>query len=175
MLFCCVVVTEKFGERMNLQRRVSLVSAVVFLCLLPHAAAQGTREDYERAQKFLFGNLRHQVYIADVNPRWIEKTSRFWYRKAGMQSTEFVLVDPVKNTSEPAFDHARLAAALSHAAKQECSATALPFNDIEFADGGKSIRFAIDNAHWNCSLASYECQQEPSRPEHPNESVSPDK
>jgi dipeptidyl-peptidase 4 len=158
---------------MNLQRRVSLLSAALFLFLLQGAIAQGTREDYERAQKFLFGNLRHQVYVADVSPHWIEKTSRFWYRKAGMQGTEFALVDPVKNTSEPAFDHARLAAALSHAAKQEYSATALPFNEIEFADAGKSLRFSIDNAHWSCSLSSYECQQEPARPDHPNESVSP--
>jgi len=160
---------------MKLKRRVSLAAAALFLFVLPQAAAQGTLEDYQRAQRFLPGNLRHQVYVADVNPHWIEKTSRFWYLKAGTQSSEFVLVDPVKNTSEPAFDHARLATALSHAARQEYSATALPFYDIEFADGGKSIRFSIDSAHWTCSLASYECQQEASRPERSNESVSPNK
>lgn len=155
--------------------RTAVASAVLLLSFLPSALAQGTLEDYQRAQKFLFGNLRHQVYVADVNPHWIEKTSRFWYRKAGMQSSEFILVDAVKNTSEPAFDHARLAATLSRAAKQEYSATALPFYDIEFVDGGKSLHFSIDNAHWACSLEAYECHQEPSAPEHTNQSVSPNK
>jgi hypothetical protein len=73
------------------------------------ALAQGTLQDYERAQKFLPGNLRHLVYVADVNPHWIEKLSRFWYRKDSLHGSEFVLVDAEQNTSTPAFDHVRLA------------------------------------------------------------------
>jgi dipeptidyl-peptidase 4 len=140
-----------------------------------NASAQGKLEDYQRAQQFLPGNLRHLVYVADVSPHWIEKTNRFTYRKAGPDGSEFVLVDTEQNTSAPAFDHARLAAALSHATKQEYSASALPFFDIEFVQNGKSIRFALDNAQWTCSLGTYECEKEPSRPERPNDALSPNK
>src|SRR5215472_433244 len=85
------------------------------LLLISSAAlAQGKLEDYQRAQQFLPGNVRHLVYVADVNPHWIEKTSRFWYRKTSPQGSEFVLVDAEQNTTAPAFDHIRLAESLSH-------------------------------------------------------------
>ena len=103
---------------MNLNRRRWIVLSALLLLAPPEAAAQGRLEDYQRAQQFLPGNLRHLVYVADVSPHWIEKTSRFWYRKTGTAGAEFVLVDAEQNTSAPAFDHARLAMAMSQAAKQ---------------------------------------------------------
>ena len=145
------------------------------LAVSPTVFGQGKLEDYQRAQRFLPGNLRHQVYIADVSSHWIEKTSRFFYRKASPSGSEFILVDAAKSTSAPAFDHARLAAGLSHAAKQDYSASDLPFSDFEFVDGGKAIRFSIDKVQWNCSLGTYECQKDPSQSERPNEALSPDK
>src|SRR5947199_357023 len=87
--------------------------------LAPHASAQGKVEDYQRAQRFLPGNVRHLVSVADINPHWIEKSNRFWYRRVGLNDTQFILVDAEKNTSEPAFDHERLATSLSREAKQE--------------------------------------------------------
>jgi hypothetical protein len=82
--------------------------AILSLLLAPLAAlAQGTLEDYQRAEQFLPGNVCHQVCVADVTPHWIEKTNRFWYRKAGMKQAEFILVDAEQNTSGPAFDHER--------------------------------------------------------------------
>jgi hypothetical protein len=80
-----------------------------------------------------------------------------------------------QNTSAPAFDHARLAAGLSRAPKQDYSASDLPFSDFEFVDGGKAIRFSIDKVQWTCSLGTYECQRDPSQSERPNEALSPDK
>jgi dipeptidyl-peptidase-4 len=160
------------------------IIAVLLLSLaLPAAFAQGTLEDYQRAERFLPGNVRHLVYVADVTPQWIEKTNRFWYRRVGVKvgsgiginESEFVLVDAEQNTSAPAFDHERLATALSKAAKQEYSATALPFSEIEFVDGGKSVRFSVDSAQWTCPLATYECHREQPHPETANEVLSPNK
>src|SRR3974390_2044882 len=126
---------------MNVKRHPWIVlSALLWLGLVwlaPLAAAQGTQADYERAQQFLPGNLRHVMYLADVNPHWIEKTSRFWYRKISPAGSEFILVDAERNTSAPAFDHARLAVALSHADKQEYSSSDLPFREFDFVDDGK--------------------------------------
>lgn len=152
------------------------IALFALLSSLPWANAQGKLEDYERAQKFLPGNLRHLIYVADVSPHWIEKTSRLTYRKVTPQGSEFVLVDAEQNTSAPAFDHERLAAALSGATKHEYSASALPFYDIEFVDSGKAIRFSLDNAQWTCPLDTYEChREEPLRPERANEALSPNK
>lgn len=146
-----------------------------FFLFLPAAFAQGKLEDYQRAQQFLPGNVRHLVYVADVNPHWIPKTSRFWYRKTSPQGSEFLLVDADQNTTAPAFDHTRLAESLSRASKREISARALPFTDIEIVDEGKTIRFSIDNAQWACTLATYDCHGEESSLERQYEVLSPNK
>ena len=134
---------------MSSHRRRWVVLIGLLLCALPNVLAQGTLADYQRAQQLLPGNLRHRGYVADVLPHWIEKTNRFWYETTDAKGSEFLLVDAEQNTSGPAFDHARQAAVLSIAAKQEYSVTALPFYDIEFVDGGKAPRFSIDPSQTN--------------------------
>jgi dipeptidyl aminopeptidase/acylaminoacyl peptidase len=158
---------------MALAFRRWVAPAVLCLVAAIQSAAQGTLEDYQRAQRFLPGNLRHQVFAADARPNWIEKTNRFWYRRVGPKGTEFVLVDAEKNTSASAFDHPRLAAALSRATKQEYKPTELPFDSIEFVNEGKAIRFEVGDEQWTCGLDNYECKQEPAQ--NPDESLSPDK
>ncbi len=160
---------------MRLICRCCSIFGGLLLFALPAALAQGTLQDYQRAEQFLPGNVRHLVYVADVTPHWIEKTNRFWYRKAGINQTEFILVNAEQNTSAPAFDHARLATALSRAAKRDYSASALPFSEIEFLDEAKAIRFSVDGAQWTCPLATYECRKEDAHPETPNEVLSPNK
>jgi len=137
--------------------------------------AQGTREDYQRAEQFLAGNLRHRIYVADVTPRWIAKKNRFWYRKAGTKAAEFILVDADQNTTGPAFDHARLAESLSKALKREVQSTELPFDSIDFSDDGKSISFQIDGTPWSCTLEKYECKSGPESVAGQYEEASPNK
>src|SRR5882724_3128500 len=132
---------------MRLGRQRWLLAFPLLLLTLP-VIAQGMLEDYHKAERFLPGNVRHLMAPLDATPRWIEKTNRFWYRRITAQGSEFVLVDAGQNTSAPAFDHARLAEALSQATKQDYSASALPFPDIEFVDGEKAVRFSIDDAQW---------------------------
>lgn len=161
-------------KQMSHNYRSPIIALALLFISSSLALAQGTLEDYQRAERFLPGNVRHLVYTADVNPHWIEKTNRFWYRKAGMQGTEFILVDAEQNTSGAAFDHERLAAALSRAAKQDYAASALPFSEIEFVDSGKAIHFSVGDTQWNCVLATYECQRDQS-PIKPDEVISPNK
>ena len=149
---------------------------LAFLLFLPSCgAAQGTREDYQRAEQYLAGNLRHRIYVADVAPHWIAKKNRFWYRKAGTKSAEFLLVDAEQSTSGPAFDQARLAESLSKALKREIQPTELPFETIEFSDDGKSISFQVDSAPWSCTLEKYDCKRGPERVAGQYEEASPNK
>src|SRR5208282_4440999 len=134
--------------------------AIAFLFFVAlQVRAQGTLEDYQRAQKFLPGNARHLFTSGDVMPHWIEKTDRFWYRSTGPKGSEFILVDAEQNTSNPAFDHARLAEGLSHAAKQSYDASKLPFDTFDFVDKGKGVHFEIEGTQWTCNLDSYECKR----------------
>ncbi|HEX4487136.1 MAG TPA: DPP IV N-terminal domain-containing protein [Terriglobales bacterium] len=158
---------------MNISRRW-FVSFALLAILQLNAFAQGTLEDYQRAQKFLSGNLRHLISTADVAPHWIEKSNRFWYRRTGPKGPEFILVDAQQNTSGPAFDQTRLAEGLSRAVKESISATNLPFSDLEFVEGGKSIRISVGDDEWTCQLATYECETD-TEIEKPNEVLSPNK
>jgi len=151
-----------------------LVLRSMLLLTLP-AMAQGTLEDYQRAERFLPGNLRHHAFPSDITPHWVEKNNRFWYRRATAKGGDFVLVDAEQNTVGPAFDQSRLAAALTQASKQNYSPTDLPFQDFDFVDNGKAIRFSLDGVQWTCPLATYECKAEDATQEKPNEVVSPNK
>ena len=141
----------------SIHRLWLLLAAILIIAAIP-AAAQGTLEDYQRAQSFLPGNLRHKVFMGDVAPNWMEKTNRFWYRSTSAKGTEFLLVDAAQNTSAPAFDHARLAEALATASHRTYQATELPFDTFDFVEDGKAIRFDVDDSTWTCRLASYECK-----------------
>jgi len=158
---------------MRFGRLYAIVIACGILEILPVAFGQGTLADYRRAKKFLPGNLRHSIYIADVSPHWIDKTNRFWYHKASPTGSEFILVDADHNTQSPAFDHQKLAAALAQATHREISASELPFEDIDFSDDGKSIAFEAGGDHWSCTLADYNCHRVPA--ENSEEGISPDK
>src|SRR5688500_5939524 len=90
--------------------RTQLISLVLtLLCFGSHASAQGTKADYERADR-LGGMVRDKVFKARVTPHWLEGNSRFWYRNDLAEGKrEFVLVDAEKGTREAAFDHVKLA------------------------------------------------------------------
>jgi dipeptidyl-peptidase-4 len=156
-------------------RRCGIFLPVILLFLPGLGAAQGTREDYQRAEQFLPGNLRHRIYVADVTPHWIAKKNRFWYDKVGTKGAEFLLVDADQNTTGPAFDHTRLAASLSKALPREVQSTELPFDSIGFSDDGKSVSFQIEGAPWFCSLEDYECKRGPESVAGQYEEASPNK
>jgi dipeptidyl aminopeptidase/acylaminoacyl peptidase len=98
------------------------------------------------------------VYKARIDPHWFADNTRFWYRNDLRGGTrEFVVVDADKGVRGPAFDHAKLAAALSAATGTACRADQLPLGDFEFVDGTRAIRFAVDGVIWECDLTSYRC------------------
>ena len=64
---------------------------------------------------------------------------------------------PSAATRQPAFDHAKLAAALSETMKAQYKAEQLPFDTIALADGGEVLNFTVEQTTWACRLASYTC------------------
>jgi dipeptidyl-peptidase 4 len=94
---------------------------------------------------------------------------------AGTKVTEFILVDAPRNTSGPAFDHARLAVSLSKAAKREYQSTELPFDTFDYARDGKSISFQVEGTLWTCELEDYECKKGPEPVAGQYEEASPNK
>ena len=96
-------------------------------------AGQTTATDYARAEGFLGWNTANLVTGDQVAPIWLDG-DRFWYRNHVRNGHQFVLVDPSRGTRDLAFDHHRLAAALSMAADTSYEGNKLPFQEFELAE-----------------------------------------
>ncbi len=91
----------------------SLAVILLPMVLLPAVlCAQVGPADYERALD-LQEKYRNLVVHLPDQVEWIEGTDRFVYRRSIPGGHEFILVDAEKQTQQPAFDHARLAAELT--------------------------------------------------------------
>jgi dipeptidyl-peptidase 4 len=119
-----------------------------------------TAADYARAEKFMGYNTNALVY-GSVRPNWTDD-GRCWYRVTRAEGSEFVVVDPASGSKAPAFDHARLAAALSKAANATYDAHNLPFNDIEIS--GSNVLFNLSGRRWQCDAAGNSCAIEGNAP-----------
>lgn len=121
------------------------------------ALAQGTLADYQRADRMLGWNTADLVAGGAVNPVWLNDGNRFWYRNNTGSGQEFVLVNPVRGTRAPAFDHARLAAAMSLANDTSYVPYKLPFQTFDFVDGERAIEFNASRKRFHCELSGYAC------------------
>src|SRR6476646_8835810 len=103
--------------RMRLSVLSGTLAGVLAVALLSRVGAQGpdVRADYARANG-LRDRIQNKVYDVAEPPTWIAGSARFWYRKSVPGGNQFVLVDPATSSKTAAFDHGRLAAALSSAA-----------------------------------------------------------
>ncbi len=153
--------------------------------LLPGvAAAQATVADYQRSMGLREKYADLAIGMADA-PRWIEQTNRFYYRRTVKGGHEWMLVDGTTHAKTPAFDHEKLAAAISTAASRKATAVSLPFTNFTFVENGRAIEFALtgpgapgggggaaaagrggaatDVPPWRCSLDNYTCRQQQPR------------
>ncbi|HEX8736580.1 MAG TPA: DPP IV N-terminal domain-containing protein, partial [Pyrinomonadaceae bacterium] len=135
-----------------------VLPALIFVFALNVFAQQGslTAADYERAERFMGYNTGQLVDRTGVRPNWLPD-ERFWYRVLTPQGSEFILVNPANGTRQPAFDHAKLAAALSTAAGAKYEAARLPFMQFTFSPDGKKISFTAAAKSWECDIQTYTC------------------
>ena len=71
-----------------------------------------TEADYERAMALWPARLVELVRNVSVAPHWLPGEDRFWFREQVEGGHRYRLVDAATGEQAPAFDHARVAAAL---------------------------------------------------------------
>ena len=129
---------------------------------IPSLSAQGTAADYARAEG-LRDRLKGTVVNAVDQTAWIDSTSRFWYRRSTKTGSEFVLVDADTREKRAAFDHTRLAAALTPLLGHSVDPAALPLTTIAFTEGERALVVTADSSPVRCTLADYQCAKLPPR------------
>ncbi len=138
---------------------VTLLTTITAVAQQRAAAGALTAADYARAEKFMGYNTTTLVFRSGVRPNWMPD-DRFWYRVTTAEGSEFLLVDPAKGTREPAFDHAKVAAALSAASRASYDAHHLPFTQFDFSSDGRTISFTVRQSRWKCDLQTNQCVAE---------------
>jgi hypothetical protein len=121
---------------MNFKIPLTRRFVAVLLCGLPIGLrAQGTLADYQRAQE-LQAKARGLVVGMPGAIAWIGESDHFWYPRSVKGGTEFVIVDAVAGVKKTAFDHDKLAAAISAVTGHQYTAFALPFAPPQGGRGG---------------------------------------
>jgi dipeptidyl-peptidase 4 len=153
--------------------RVCIVlMAVGVLPALAQAQAALTVADYAHAEKFMGYNVNPLVDHGSLRPHWLAD-DRLWYRDSTAGGSQFIVVDAATGARTPAFDHSKLAAALSTAAGKAFDSHRLPFTDIEFSEDQRSVLFNTTGTRWKCTREGSECVTEKSVPR--TDVISPDK
>ncbi len=142
--------------RRNLSKIGSIFLILVMPCLF--LSAQVTVADYQRAAGL---RARLQPLALNIVGRsgWVDKTSRFWYRKSVRGGFEFEVVDAATLIKKVAFDHEKLAASLSALTGDKVEAKNLPFADITFVDNERAVEFEVRDWRYVCDLTSYACKK----------------
>ena len=154
--------------------RTYLISALLLGAPVA-ASAQAPRaltaEDYAHAEQFLGTATTRLVSGIPDRPTWLAD-GRAWYRVSTADGSEFVMVDPGRRTRASAFDHARLAVALSAAMDRPVDPHQLPFRSFELSDDGNTLTFTTGGSafgramgmgvggggeSWTCDLKAYRC------------------
>jgi dipeptidyl aminopeptidase/acylaminoacyl peptidase len=131
-----------------------------------------TAEDYAAAERMLADHTEPLVYRADVVPVWLAD-GRFWYAVSVPGGREHLLIDPRVPSRAPAFDHARLAAALSSATGERVGP--LDLRVIALDPERALAMLATGDARHVCRRAEYTCAPAPEgREARRDEVVSPD-
>ncbi len=162
---------------------------VPFWCVLPglaatlaiapaaqsqQADAASILADYQRAERFLGRNADSLVFGATVQPAWLDG-DRFWYRNRVPGGHEFIRVDPARGTRERAFDHERLARALSEQAGVSYDPLRLPLTALQPVQDGRGLGFLLDRRRWECDVVQYTCPRPATEQERARaEVISPD-
>jgi dipeptidyl aminopeptidase/acylaminoacyl peptidase len=135
------------------------VAIALLCCSLANCAAQTgkvyTAADYAQAEKFMDYNVKSLIYHSLDHPKWLAD-GRFWYRDSGPDGVTYMLVDPAKRTTAPAFDHARIAAALNAIAgpgkSDAFDARHLAIDDLTLEHEDRVVLLTIGRRMVRCEL-----------------------
>ena len=83
------------------------------------------------------------MFDTTVTPRWLESGDRFWYPYQTREGRKFYLVDPIKKSKAPLFDHAKMAATLTSMTREPYDAQHLPFTTVKFVRKDAAFQFDV--------------------------------
>lgn len=125
-------------------------------CSLAIAPAQSSPPDFQKARA-LHKLTENKVFRDRVQARWNTNNTEFWYQvSTGPESWEFIRVQADKGTRALAFDHSRLAQALTDAGIKNITTNHLSLTRLDFT--GEAVQFDLESRRWSANLTTYALQ-----------------
>jgi dipeptidyl aminopeptidase/acylaminoacyl peptidase len=157
------------------QRSILIATLIAILGVTANAFAQGTPADYERANGLKTKFEGAAIDIAGP-ATWVGNTHRFWYRKLSKGEYEYTVFDADTLQKKTAFDHAKIAAALSKLLGSSVKANDLQLGGLRFDNNGSNFFATVDGAAVRCVIADSTCTKvdPPARGRPQGPVVSPD-
>jgi len=132
-------------------RSARMAGAMVLGALSMGVAAQGrtlTNDDYARAERYVGYNVTPLVDHAVQTVTWLDDT-HFWYRDHDAAGDHYVRFDANTGKAAPAFDQAKLAAALGKVLGKPVNAMKLGITSFHTAPDGR-LDIDIRDKHYLC-------------------------
>lgn len=146
------------------------VAALVGCLLPPILGAAEVGYDEERAAAFESAPLVMKIKNLRPIANWINGEDRFWVKDESLEGHRFIVVDVATGEKADAFDHKKLAAALTAAGLEDANAVALPLQSIAFTAEGLVVNGAT--AAFRCKADASACEkselEKPSMTEFPS-------
>jgi dipeptidyl-peptidase 4 len=145
-------------------RRISLAATLSVLAIGLSCRAQTgrvyTAEDYTRAANLLTSSTVSLVDHA-VEGATFFSGNRFWYLDSDHGLSTLMIADAAAQTKSPAYDPARMAAALHAAGAEQADPKRIGIDEFAPLDDGRNARITVDGVRYKCSLgADYHCAWE---------------
>jgi dipeptidyl-peptidase-4 len=153
--------------------RAPIATGILSLALAGTAIAAPTTAEmsarYARAAASSSAPLGSLVLNEKVSPHWVEGGG-FWYRHTRADGGELRFV-PASGAVRPAFDHARLSAAVSKATGTTVGPWAL---NVAALTPGRTVELTAGDRVVRCTLANYSCTAAAPAAKDPRQTLSPD-
>lgn len=120
--------------------------------------AQGTKEDYQRADQ-LKKKFSDKTFFDKLNINWVDSSNILWYSVNTLKGKEYFLVDADKASRKPAFNQEKFAKNLGQLIAKEVDAFDLPVRNLEFIEEGKAISFTNGKSIYKCELKKYKIEK----------------
>jgi dipeptidyl aminopeptidase/acylaminoacyl peptidase len=105
--------------------------------------AAAPKPNYDLAANWTAQKVGRLVFDTTVTPRWLETGDRFWYPYQTRDGRKFYLVDAIKKSKAPLFDHVRIAATLTAITREPYDAQHLPFTTVKFVKKDAAFQFDV--------------------------------
>lgn len=131
-------------------KKLPLLYLLLFLFLGTSAQETPVRTsnkgNYQLASQFSPEKIKSMVFSTSVQPNWLPKSNRFWYKYSDSQGPKWYLVDADKASKAPLFDHVELASQLSIITRDPFDAKHLDLLKVSFTEDEKKVRFEVNSS-----------------------------